>query len=310
MNITEEVNAVLDEQLIGHATLKVNTRSKSKHHIVTDQKQVYVKILRDPNPNSIAAKKLKAEVDFAFNTGYGTNPLLEQIYYKNSKGHNLIMSAWEYEQQVPLSYNLNPIQVAQSALALFNIHSCPQYDALRYDTAVEYDEYTKLFTSHSFLFLNASHQNKIKALFENVIQPAMDSMTMNPKLNVVSHGQARLNKIIPINNNVQWVDYEEVRSAPREYDAASMFIQLHHHASRPDLWELFRFTYEEHLGRPLNEELLQQFITLALARKALTLASTTLYTMNDEALKGFLNQLNKLISGKKRVTEIDYSYFR
>lgn len=306
MNITEEVRLVLDNHLIGHSRLKLNPLSQSRHHAVTDYKRVYVKVLKPSGQSH--ANMLQTEVDFAFNTGYGTNPLMEEIFHRNSKNRTLIMSAWEFEKQVPIIYNVNPVQVAQAAHELYRIHSFPKYKELREDANEEFNEYAAALTSHAFGFLTANQQTQIRLLYNNVILPATESIILNPATNVVSHGQAKLEKAVIQPRSVQWVDYELVRSAPREYDASMMFLQLHHRIKRPDLWQLFRKQYEMSLGRPLNDSLLEQFAALHLGRKALKLTMTTLYTMKKDQLLAFLHELTRLTVGKTSLENMNLSY--
>lgn len=305
MNISKEAEAILDAYLISHGRLVLNALSRSKHHAVTDYEKVYLKILK---PQTLSrATMIKTEVDFAFNTNYGTNPLMERVLHKNSRGHIMVMSAWEYEQQLPIMYNMNPMQIAQSATELFKIHSFPKYEALREDTKEEFQSYGECFSSYSFTFLNPEHQSKIRNLYKDVIHPVTETLALNPQTNVVCHGQTTLEKVIMKPSTVQWVDYESVRSAPREYDAARMFLQLHHRLKRPDLWELFRSNYENKLGRPLNNTMLEQFALLHLSRRALEMVSTTLYTMNQAKLSKFLQEITDVVSGKKDLTKITFT---
>lgn len=297
MNISKEAEIILDAYLIGHGRLILNALSRSKHHVVTDYEKVYLKILK---PQTMTrAIMLKTEVDFAFNTNYGTNPLMERVLHKNSHGQIMVMSAWEYEQQVPVIYSINPMQIALAAHELYKIHSFPKYETLREDAKDEFQGYGDCLSSYSFNFLNPDHQGKIKNLYKNVIQPVTESLVLNPQMNVICHGQTTLEKIIIKSSSVQWVDYESVRSAPREYDVSRMFLQLHHRLKRPDLWELFRASYENKLGRSLNDSALEEFALLHLARRALELVSTTLYTMNQEKLSKFLQEINDVVVGKK-----------
>jgi hypothetical protein len=306
MNIPEEVKIILDDNLITHGRLSLNPLSRSKHHAVTDYDKVYLKVLK-PGTMSRAAM-LKSEVDFAFNTNYGTNPLMESIVHKDSKGRLMVMSAWEYEQQISILNSINPMQIAQAASELYKIHSFPKYKSLRRSTDEEFQDYGFCLTSYSFNFLDSAHQNKIRNLYKHIIQPVTESLMLNPETNVVAHGQATLNKIITKPGRVQWVDYEEVRSAPREYDASRMFLQLHHRIGRPDLWELFRSHYESKLGRPLNNSMLEQYALLHLARRALELASTTLHTMNHEKLAAFLQEITELLIGKKDLVRTAFTH--
>lgn len=304
MNISEEAKLILDENLISHGRLVLNALSRSKHHAVTDYEKVYLKVLK---PGTMSrANMLKTEVDFAFSTGYGTNPLMEEIVHRNSKDHLMIMSAWEYERQIPIIHSLNPIQVAQAANELYKIHSYPKYPSLRHDSEDEFREYGICLSSHSFNFLSSDHQNKIRNLYKHIIQPVTESLTLNPELNVVAHGQATLDKVVVRPSTVEWVDYEAVRSAPREYDTARMFLQLHNRVNRPDLWEVFKGQYEDSLGRPLNESLTEQFAFLHLTRRALQLASTTLHTMNQSKLDAFLQEVTALVMGKKSLTRTTF----
>lgn len=305
MNISEEVRLILDDHLISHGRLKLNALSRSKHHAVTDSERVYVKVLKSGTVSK--ANMLKTELDFAFNTNYGTNPLMEQIAHRSSKDHLLVMSAWEYEQQIPITHSLNPMQIVQAANELYKIHSFPKYRTLRRSSDDEFQEYGGCLTSHSFTFLGSDHQSKIKTLYKEVIQPATDSLTVNPEMNVVSHGQTTLDKIVTKPSGVQWVDYEAVRSAPREYDASRLYLELHHRLKRPELWSAFRSQYESNLGRPLNDSLLEQFVSLYLSRKALTLAATTLHTMNQEKLLGYLQELTKVVLGQRSLDGMDIS---
>lgn len=300
MNISEEVQLILDDYLIGHGRLILNALSRSKHHAVTDYEKVYLKVLK---PGTMSrANMLKTEVDFAFNTEYGTNPLMEQIVHRDSKDRLMVMSAWEYEQQISIIYNINPMQIVQAANELYKIHSYPKYETLRNNIEDEMLEYAAALTSYSFHFLSSDQQSKIRALYKEIIQPATDSLMLNPETNVISHGQTTLEKIvIRPSATVQWVDYEAVRSAPREYDAARVFLQLQHRLKRPDLWELFKEQYESKLGRPLNASMMQEFALLHLARKSLDLCSTTLHTMDHQKLADFLQELTSLVTGKKNL---------
>lgn len=305
MNISKEAEIILDAYLISHGRLILNALSRSKHHSVTDYEKVYLKILK---PQTLSrATMLKTEVDFAFNTNYGTNPLMERVLHKDSKDRIMVMSAWEYEQQIPIIYNINPMQIVQAATELYKIHSFPKYDSLRQDTKEEFQGYGDCLSSYSFTFLNSDHQNKIKSLYKNIIQPVTETLMLNPQTNVVCHGQTVLEKIIMKPSTVQWVDYEAVRSAPREYDASRMFLQLHHRLKRPDLWELFRANYESKLGRPLNDSALEQFALLHLTRRALELVSTTLYTMNQAKLSKFLQEITDVVSGKKDLSTVTFT---
>jgi hypothetical protein len=305
MNISEEVKLILDDHLISHGRLKLNTLSHSKHHAVTDSEKVYVKVLKPGTMSS--ANMLKTELDFAFNTNYGTNPLMEQVTHKSSKNHFMVLSAWEYEQQIPIIYNINPMLIAQAANELYKIHSFPKYASLRQDTGEEFQDYGTCLSSHSFHFLSSDHQNKIKNLYKGIIKPATESLTLNPEFNVVSHGQTTLEKIVNKPYGVQWIDYESVRAAPREYDASRIFLQLHHRLKKPELWQVFRSQYESSLGRPLNDALLEEFAFLHLARKSLELASTTLHTMNHEKLASYLGEVNQLVVGKKSLTTATFT---
>lgn len=307
MNITDEANLILDDYLIGHGRLILNALSRSKHHSVTDYKKVYLKVLK---PGTMSrASMLKTEVDFAFNTGYGTNPLMEQIVHRDSQERLIVMSAWEYEQQVSIIHNINPMQIVQAANELYKIHSFPKYDTLRKNIDDEMQEYAASLTSYSFHFLSSDQQSKIRNLYKAVIQPATDSLMLNPETNVVCHGQTTLEKIVIKPSNVQWVDYEEVRSAPREYDVSRVFLQLHHRMDRPDLWGLFQQQYETKLGRPLNASMMQEFALLHLARKSLELSSTTLHTMNHQKLSDFLQELTALVNGKKNLNTTALTHF-
>lgn len=307
MNISQEVKLILDQNLVTHGQLKLNALSRSKHHAVTDYNKVYVKVLK-PGTSFSYASMLQTEIDFAFNTGYGTIPLLENAIHKNSRGRSVILSAWEYEQQIPITQNLNPIQVAQAAAELYKIHSLEKYPTLRVNADEEFREYGTYLTSHSFNFLSANHQNLIKRLYRDVIQPVTESLTINPQINVVSHGEAILEKVVARPSAVQWVDYESVRSAPREYDAARMLLQLHYRLGRPDLWELFKDQYELRLGRPLNSGMLEEYSSLHLARRGLKLASTSLHTLNQETLLPFLKEINDLVSGKTNLANMGVQY--
>lgn len=308
MNIPEEVKRVLDEQSISHGRLRLNASSHSKHHAITDYERVYVKMLK---PGTIAsASMLKAEVDFSINTQYGTNPLMEKIIHKNSKGTLMVMSAWEFERQIPITYNLNPMQIVQAANELFLIHSFPKYGTLRTNTEEEFQEYLQCLTSYSFRFLNAAHQDLIKKLYYSVVQPGTQALVAFPDTNVVCHGEAVLEKIIMKQTGVQWVDYESVRSAPREYDIARIYLQLHHRLGNTEYWNLFKNQYESNLGKPLDYKLLEQFAYLHLSRRTLQLASKTLHDTDQKGLLGLLRELSAVTNGKAPLSEAVFAHLK
>lgn len=308
MNIPEEVKRVLDEQSISHGRLRLNASSQSKHHAVTDYERVYVKMLK---PGTITrASMLKAEVDFSIHTEYGTNPLMEKIIHKNSKGTIMVMSAWEFEHQVPITYNLNPMQIAQAANELFLIHSFPKYDTLRTNTEEEFQEYLHCLTSYSFKFLNAVHQDLIKKLYYSVVQPGTQALVASPETNVLCHGEAVLEKIVMKPSGVQWVDYESVRSAPREYDIARIYIQLHHRLGKTEYWHIFKNQYESKLGRPLDYNLLERFAYLHLARRTLQVASKTLHDTDQKGLLSLLRELTAVTNGKARLSEAAFTHLK
>lgn len=296
MNISQEVRRILDDHMISHGVLRLNASSISRHHAVTDHEKVYVKVLK--HGSNVTARKLQTELDFAFNTNYGTNPLLEDIRHENSIGNKFYLSAWEYEMQIPLGFTLNPIQVAQAANQLYYIHSLPKYPQLITDSTDEFRAYIASLSSHSFSYLPAAHQHKIKTLFTEVTQPVTELLVMNPENSVICHGQTILEKIVARENNtVQWVDYEDVRAGPREYDLARVMLQLKYRLKRPDLWELFLREYENNLGHAINMSVFNQFAALHLSRRALILASTTLHTMNTDQLLEFLKELDPVLDG-------------
>lgn len=308
MNIPEEVRLVLDKQSVSYGRLKLNAMSQSKHYAVTDYNKVYAKVLKPGTFSS--ASMLKSEIDFSMNTQYGTNPLMEQIVHRNSKGTTMVMSAWEYEQQVPITYSLNPIKIAQTANELYTIHSFPKYDSLRKDTELEFQEYVSYLSSYSFKLLSPVHQELIKNIYSQAVQPATQSLILNPDLNVVCHGEATLEKSVLRKTGVQWVDYESVRSAPREYDLSRMFLQLHHRLARPDFWMIFKNQYEVNLGRPLNDSLIHEFALLHLARRSLKMASSSLQTIDQARLLGFLRELTTVVSGRVPLEECRFRHLK
>jgi hypothetical protein len=294
MNLVQEVGRVLDENYVSHTLLHLDSNNISKHHIITDQEKVFVKLLRpDTNP-----KSLQDELTFSFRTGYGTNPLLEDIQYRSLSGMRMYLSAWEWELRYPINLGMNGIQAVQAARELFHFHSFEKYPELHTAANDQYISYGEKLTSPSFKYLRAENQTRLRELFTAVIKPNTDLLTVAPEHNVVCHGNAIPDSLMMRQDySVFWAGYEHVRSAPREYDLAHMYLHLTQRLRRNDLWEMFLQEYENLLGRRINAYALERFCALLLSRRALTLASQTLYAANEDKLASFLKELSPLVKG-------------
>lgn len=294
VNIVQNVSRILDENYVTYGLLKIDSSNYSKHYIVTDEEKVFVKLLKpDSDPT-----KLQNEVNFAMNTLYGTNPLLESVYHRTDMNTPMLMSAWEWERRYPVGVNMNVIQAATAANELFKIHSSYKYPELLVDVVDEYIRYGEELASHSFTYLNADNQNRLKVLFMKIIRPYTDLLGNDRDQHVVSHGHAVPEKLMVRNDySVFWSDYEESRSAPREYDLSFLYLSLKYRMGKPELWDVVRTTYENLSQQPLNEERLNMFASLILARHALKLSSQTLHTQNEDGLNRYLKDIEPLIKG-------------
>lgn len=294
VNIVQNVSRVLDENYVTYGLLKIDSLNYSKHYIVTDEQKVFVKLLKPDNDPS----KLQNEVNFALNTQYGTNPLLETVYHRTDINVPLFMSAWEWERRYPVGVNMNVIQAAAAANELFKIHSSYKYSGLLVDVVDEYIRYGEELASHSFTYLNADNQNRLKDLFTQIIQPYTDLLGNDRDQHVVSHGHAVPEKfMIRDDYSLFWSDYEESRSAPREYDLSFLYLSLKYRMQKPELWDTVRATYENLIQRSLNEDHLNMFASLILARRALKISSQTLHSQNEEGLNKYLKDIEPLIKG-------------
>lgn len=294
MNIVQEICRVLEENYVGFNVVLLDSLNSSRHNILTDRERVLVKLLRPDNH----PRFLQNEVDFAINTIYGTNPLLENVYHISSFGTPLIMSAWEWESRHPVGVNMNSRQAAGAATELFKIHSSKKYAQLNYESADEFVIYGERLTSPSFRYLSANNQSRLRELFATIIKPSTDLLGVAPELNVVSHGDPTPEKLMMRDDySVFWTDYEEARSAPREYDLAFLLLHLNYRMRNPELWKIVKREYENLLGGSVNEERLNQLAILLLGRRALSIASRTLHATDEGKLTYFLKELEPLTKG-------------
>lgn len=294
MNIVQEVCRVLEENYIGFKRVQLDSLNSSRHNILTDRARVSVKLLKPDNH----PRFLQNEVDFAVNTVYGTNPLLENVYHISSFGTPLIMSAWEWESQHPVGVNMNSLQAAAAAAELFKLHASKKYPQLISESTDYFTNYGERLTSPSFRYLTATNQRRLRELFVTIIKPNTDLLGVSPELNVVSHGDLAPEKLMMRDDySVFWSNYEEARSAPREYDLAFLLLHLNYRMESPELWQIVRREYEKLLGASLNDDRLNQLATLLLGRKALSVASKTLHATDEGKLSYFLKELEPLTKG-------------
>jgi hypothetical protein len=305
MNVVQEISRILEENAVGFGVLRLESLDTSKHHVISDNERVLVKLLRPDNE----VLPMIHEVGFAVNTGYGTNPLLEEVFHKSSKGTTLLLSAWEWEDVRPVGRGMSAVQAAQAGRELFKIHSCPKYEGLFAESKDDFIRYGEKLNSFSFTALSAENQNRLRTLFDKVIQPHTELLSLNPMVNVVSHGNPVPEKLFMRQDfSLFWGDYEAARSAPREYDLAHLSVHLTHRLNRPDLWTVVRSEYEALHGRGLNERMLDQFSALLLAQRALLLSSKSSSQEDENKLNGFLKELEPLTKGSSVDTVRNFSF--
>jgi hypothetical protein len=295
MNLVHEVCVVLDDNLVGYDLMRLDSSSARDYHVITDHSRVLVKLLKPEH----SVGPLNNEVLFSVNSNYGTNPLVEHTQHKDSSGFPIFLSAWEWERCRPHSQGgLNVVEAAQAGRELFKFHALSRYEGLVLDPMTEFTGYTEKLKSYSFNYLTADSQSRLKDVFTYLIQPNSELLDLAPDFNVVSHGSLAPEKLmLRTDGTVFWSDYRHVRSAPREYDLAYMYLHLRHRLNSRDSWELFKASYSKDLNREVNEHMLNQFCGLLLGRRALTLASKTLHTDREDKLKSFLKELEPLVKG-------------
>lgn len=288
MHLLDETAGILDENMVTYRHLMIDASNYSRHHIITDKERVFIKVLKPDGDY----KKLKSEVLFSMKTLYGTNPLLEVTEFPTRSSGPLRLSAWEWENRRPLGRDMTTTQAVEGAKELLKIHRSRMYPGITTGWEDELQEYGEKFTSHSFSYLPADLQQNLKQLFIEIIQPATELLALTEYSNVVCHGQVSTEKLMMKDNRtVFWSDYEEARSAPKEYDLAGFYASTVIQGKRPDLWEAFLHTYQQETGKPVNQKLFTEFVKLNVARKALTIASRTLYATREEDLRSYLQTI-------------------
>lgn len=245
----EDVSAALTALAVPHAHLSLT--QASNNFSFSDGKDVFVKISRP----GVDAEQLHAEVFLAHH--YGTDLMLKPILPDVVPFHDSFMSVWNYEHLTSFKpKTVEPSIAASLAGQLNQIHHLPSPPMTMRD--MRSFDYLKAVIADRVEFglahgLEARYAQLMLLLTDTFLTDVPEDSIF-----VLNHGDAHVGNAAfrARTGKPTWLDYESVRLAPPEFDAATLKINLQFLGQNPDAWNAAEQVFNE---EGLKPELMELF---------------------------------------------------
>ena len=229
-----EISSFLVSENIPHNKLKIVR--KGSHQCVTDEGNVFIKVNRSMLP---AQNSLNAAINIGSEMVQPLYPSLLAL------PNDYFLTIWKY-------LNCESISLTRRSLLsgvedLVAIHqTLPIFD---FPNGNLLEEVLLKRANH---LANLEVAENVNCLVKKYISP----IYQNKQKSYLTHGDAHLNNLVSINNVSHWIDYEQVKIAPREWDISCLIVDLE--KKNPSLVTDVLNAFEA--AEPINKPLLDNLI--------------------------------------------------
>ncbi len=204
-DLKPDISVFLDTKNIEHSVL--NIYRKGSHQCITDNTNIFIKVNRARLP---AQNALNASINI-------NNPKVKALEttilaYPN----NYYLTIWNYLTCVDA--DLNDEKFIKTSI--HNINTIHQTEAkFDYPNGNLLEEVLKKR-------IERIQDEELRKNLNKIVKEYVSPIYQKKQKNIVTHGDAHLKNLVSVDGEPVWIDYEQVKLAPREWDIACIVVDL------------------------------------------------------------------------------------